>query len=235
MTIKTQWLQIPVGTQSFKAYLAAPDLPQPRPGVLVVQEIFGVNSHIRSVAERVAEAGYVALAPDLFWRVQPGFEVGYTPDDIAKGREVRGKLDTEQVMADIKAAAAVLAGRPETNGRKQAVMGFCWGGQIAYLAACRMKPDAAAVYYGGGIANLLKESSGIAKPVMFHFGELDKGIPLSEVEQIQKAMQSHKDATVFVYPGADHGFHCDQRGSYHAPSAAKAWQRTLEFFGKNLG
>jgi carboxymethylenebutenolidase len=98
-----------------------------------------------------------------------------------------------------------------------------------------MKPDAAAVYYGGGIAALLKEASGIAKPIMFHFGELDKGIPMSEVEQIQKAMQSHKDATVFVYPGADHGFHCDQRGSYHAPSAAKAWQRTLDFFGKNLG
>lgn len=235
MTIKTQWVQVPVGNQSMKAYLAAPDLPKPRPGVLVIQEIFGVNSHIRSVADRLAESGYVALAPDLFWRVQPGFDVGYTPEDIAKGREVRGKMDMEQVMGDMKAAAAVLKGRPETKGQKMGVVGFCWGGLITYMCACRMQPDAASAYYGGGIINYLKELPGLTKPIMFHFGELDKNIPLSEVEQVQKAVQSKKDATVFVYQGADHGFHCDQRGSYHAPSAAKAWQRTMDFFGKNLG
>lgn len=235
MTAKTQWIQVPVGSQSFKAYLAVPDLPQPRPGVLVVQEIFGVNSHIRSVAERVAEAGYVALAPDLFWRVQPGFEVGYTPEDIAKGREVRAKMNMDEVLGDMKAAADVLKARPETRGHKLGVMGFCWGGLITYLCACRFQPDAAASYYGGSIVNYLKEADRITKPVMFHFGELDKHIPLSEVEQIQAAMRGKKDTTVFVYPGADHGFHCDQRGSYHAPSAAKAWQRTLEFFGRHLG
>jgi len=235
MTIKTQWVQIPAGRQTFKAYLATPDLPNPRPGVLVVQEIFGVNSHIRSVADRVAEAGYVALAPDLFWRVQPGFEVGYTPDDIAKGREVRGKMDMEQVMGDMKATLDVLKARPETKGKKTGVMGFCWGGLITYLSACRFQPDASSAYYGGGVVNHLKEAEKLANPIMFHFGELDKGIPMSEVEQVQAAMRSKKDATVFVYPGADHGFHCDQRGSYHAASAAKAWQRTMEFFGKHLG
>lgn len=235
MTIKTQWIQIPAGKQSFKAYLAAPDLPQPRPGVLVVQEIFGVNSHIRSVADRLAESGYVALAPDLFWRVQPGFEVGYTPDDIAKGRDVRGKMDMEQVLGDMQATADVLKARPETKGQKLGVVGFCWGGLLTYLSACRFQPDAASAYYGGGVINFLKEADRLTKPIMFHFGELDKGIPMSEVEQVQTAMRPKKDATVFVYPGADHGFHCDQRGSYHAPSAAKAWQRTMEFFGKHLG
>lgn len=235
MTVKTQWIQVQSGGQSFKAYLAAPDLPGPRPGVIVVQEIFGVNSHIRSVAERVAEMGYVALAPDLFHRVQAGFEVGYTPDDIAKGREVRGKMDMEQVMADMKATADVLKARPETKGKKMGVMGFCWGGLLTYMSAARFQPDAASAYYGGGMPAYLKEADKVTKPIMFHFGELDKGIPMSDVEQVQKAMQGKKDTTVFVYPGADHGFHCDQRGSYHAASAAKAWGRTMEFFGKHLG
>ena len=235
MAIKTQWIQVPAGSQSFRAYLATPDLPNPRPGVLVVQEIFGVNSHIRSVADRVAEAGYVALAPDLFWRAQKDFEVGYTPDDIAKGREVRGKMDMEQVMTDMKSTADVLKARPETKGQKMGVMGFCWGGLLTYMSACRFQPDAASAYYGGGIPPFLKEADKITKPIMFHFGELDKGIPMSDVEQVQAAVRSKKDATVFVYPGADHGFHCDQRGSYHAPSAAKAWGRTMEFFGKTLG
>jgi carboxymethylenebutenolidase len=234
MPIKTQWLQIPAGNKTFKAYLAAPDLPGPRPGVLVVQEIFGVNSHIRSVADRVAEAGYVALAPDLFWRVQPGFDVGYTPEDIAKGREVRGKVNTDEVMGDMKATAAALTARPETKGKKWGVMGFCWGGQIAYLSAARLGPAAAAAYYGGGIAGFIKEADQIKQPIMFHYGELDKNIPMTEVDQVKAAMKSHQDSPVFVYPGADHGFHCDQRGSYNAASAAQAWQRTMEFFGKHL-
>jgi carboxymethylenebutenolidase len=234
MSIKTQWIEVPAGQQTFRAWLAAPEGGQPRPGVLVLQEIFGANSHIRSVAERLAEAGYVALAPDLFWRVKPGIELGYTPDDIAQGREVRGKLKDEDVMADVKSALTVLAARPECKGRKQGVVGFCWGGTLAYLAATRMKPAAAASYYGGAIVPHLKDAGALSGPIMYHFGETDANIPLSDVEQIKTAMAARKDCPVHVYGGAGHGFHCDQRGSYHAPSAATAWQRTMEFFGKHL-
>lgn len=234
MPIKTEWVTVVQAEQPFPAYLALPSGPA-KGGVVVIQEIFGVNSHIRSVAERTAEAGYVALAPDLFWRVQPHIELGYTPDDIAKGREHRGKLKDDETVKDVEASMKVLIARPEMKGKKWGVMGFCWGGLITYLAAARLKPAAASVYYGGGIPNYLKESGNIKCPILFHFGELDKGIPLTDVDKIKEALKSKSDATVYVYPGADHGFHCDQRGSYNASSAKQAWERTMPFFGKALG
>jgi len=234
MGIKSQWVEISSGKHTFRAWLAVPEGSQPRPGVLVLQEIFGVNSHIRSVADRLAGAGYVALAPDLFARVKPGVELGYTPDDVAKGREVRGQVKDEEVLADVQAALSTLAARPECKGRKVGVTGFCWGGMLTYLAATRFKPAAAASYYGGGIVAHLKDAAKLSGPVMYHFGETDTHIPLTDVEQIKTAMAGRKDCPVHVYNGAGHGFHCDQRGSYHATSAATAWQRTLEFFGKHL-
>jgi carboxymethylenebutenolidase len=233
MAIKTEWVTVVQAEQTFPAFLTLPSGPV-RGGVLVIQEIFGVNSHIRSVAERAAEEGFVALAPDLFWRVKPHIELGYTPDDIAQGREVRGKLKDDETVQDVAAALKVLAARPEMKGKKLGVMGFCWGGLISYLSAVRLKPAAAAVYYGGGIPNYLKEADKLG-PIMYHFGELDKGIPMDQVEQIKTAMQGRPDATVYTYPPADHGFHCDQRGSYHAPSAKQAWGRTMEFFHKHIG
>jgi carboxymethylenebutenolidase len=234
MAVKTEWVTVVNAEQTFPAYLALPAGPA-KGGVVVIQEIFGVNSHIRSVAERTAEAGYVALAPDLFWRVRPHIELGYTPDDIAQGREFRGKLKDDESVKDVDAAARVLAARAEMKGKKWGIMGFCWGGLITYLAAARLKPAAATAYYGGGIVNYLGEAANIKCPVMFHFGELDKGIPQDQVDKLKEAVKSKKDATVYVYPGADHGFHCDQRGSYNAASAKQAWGRTVEFFGKTLG
>ena len=234
MAVKTEWVIVVNAEQTFPAYLALPAGPA-KGGVVVIQEIFGVNPHIRSVAERTAEAGYVALAPDLFWRVKPHIELGYAPDDIAQGRDVRGKLKDDETVKDVDAAAKVLAARPEMKGKQWGVMGFCWGGLITYLAAARLKPAAASAYYGGGIVNYLGEAANIKCPIVFHFGELDKGIPLDQVDKLKEAVKSKQDATVHVYPGADHGFHCDQRGSYHAASAKQAWGRTLEFFGKTLG
>jgi carboxymethylenebutenolidase len=235
MTHKTEQVSIPVSGQTYAGYLALPEHPGPRPGVVVIQEIFGVNSHIRSIADRLAQAGYVALAPDLFWRVRPGIELGYQAEDIAQGMAVRGQINNEDSLLDLKAAFGLLAARPETKGKKLAVMGFCWGGTMAYLAACRLAPACTVSYYGGGIVNLLGEADAIQGPILFHFGELDKGIPIAAVDQIQTEMRKKKDATVFRYPGAEHGFHCDQRASYHPASAATAWQRTLDFFGKHLG
>ncbi|HUJ74490.1 MAG TPA: dienelactone hydrolase family protein [bacterium] len=234
MAIRTERVSITVGEQAFPGYLALPS-GTPRGGIVVIQEIFGVNSHIRSVTERAAEAGFAALAPDMFWRVRPGIELGYTPDDIAKGREVRGKITEDSAVQDVSAAMGHLAARREMQGHKLAVMGFCWGGLITYLSACRLKPACVSSYYGGGIANFIKEASKITCPILFHFGELDKSIPMDQVNQVKEAMKSHKDATIYTYPTAEHGFHCDQRGSYNPEAAKVAWQRSIEFFGKHLG
>jgi len=217
----------------FNAYLATPDSSIPAPGVLVVQEIFGVNSHIRSVTERFAEAGYVALAHDVFWRDAPGIELGYEADDIARGRELKAATNTDAAVADMKAALAALRARPECNGNV-AVVGFCYGGLLTYLAATRLDPDCASSYYGGGIADFLDEADKISIPMQFHFGEKDAAIPLEHVEQLRQAVNGKENIEIFVYPGAGHGFHCDQRGSFDTASADQAWARTLALFSQHL-
>jgi carboxymethylenebutenolidase len=234
MAIKTEWVTVVSAEQPFPAFLALPEGPA-KGGVLVIQEIFGVNNHIRSVTQRTAEAGYVAIAPDLFWRVKPHIELGYTPDDITKGREYRGKLKDEEVVKDLEAAMKVMTARAEMKGKKWGAMGFCYGGLLTYLTAARLKPAASAAYYGGGIVNYLGEVDNIKSPITFHFGELDKGIPMEQVDKLKAAVAGKPDTAVHVYPGADHGFHCDERGSYNPASAKQAWGRTLEFFGKHLG
>lgn len=233
MAIKTELVDITSAGGTFKGYFAAPEGGAPVPGVVIIQEIFGVNSHMRSVVERYAENGYAAIAPDLFWRIEPGLELTYTPDDVAKGREMRGKLDNDNVVEDVRAAFETLGARPECQGKKLGINGFCFGGMVAYLAACRLKPAATSAYYGGGIGNLLGEVGGISAPIQFHFGEVDPAIPMGEVEQIKSAVAS-MDAEVFVYPGADHGFNCSDRGSYNEPAAKQAWERTMALFSKHL-
>ncbi len=234
MAVKSEWVTVVSAEQTFPAYLSLPSGPA-KGGVLVIQEIFGVNSHIRSVTERTAEAGYVAIAPDLFHREKPHIELGYTPDDIAKGREHRGKLKDEDVIRDADATAKLMAARAEMKGKKWGVVGFCYGGLVTYLIAARLKPAAAASYYGGGIVNYLGEADKIKCPITFHFGELDKGIPMDHVDKVKAAVAGKPDAVVYTYPGADHGFHCDERGSYNADSAKQAWGRTIELFGKHVG
>ena len=207
------------------AYRAAPP-GTPRGALVVVQEIFGVNAHIRSLSDGWAKDGYVALAPALFDRVERGVELGYGPDDIQQGRELRGKISTDDAVRDVRAAVRELA----RHGLRVGVVGYCWGGTLAWLAATRIDGLSATVgYYGGGIAETAEESPRCA--VMLHFGETDTGIPKEHWEKVRRI---HPTIPVHVYP-AGHGFSCDARGSYHEPSARLARERSLAFFRQHLG
>jgi len=206
------------------AYRAAPT-GAPRGGLVVVQEIFGVNSHIKSVCDGFAADGYVALAPAIFDRVERDFAIGYKPEDIERGRGVRGKLSVEDAVKDVRAAVKALA----AERLKVGVVGYCFGGTVAWLAATRIAGIACAVgYYGGGIADTAAETPRC--PVLLHWGETDQSIPPEHHARVRAA---HPDLPMHIYP-AGHGFNCDQRGSYHEPSAKLARQRTLDFFAKHL-
>jgi len=208
------------------AYRARP-ANAPKGGVVVIQEIFGVNGHIRAVCDRFAEGGYVAIAPALFDRVEPGVELNYTPDDTARGREVRGQIDMADVMRDVATAADNVA-----EAGKVGIAGYCWGGLVVYVAACRLgdKLTCGSGYYGGNIKSYLNEAPVI--PLMLHFGTLDAMIPMADVALIRDA---YPRIAIHVYEGADHGFNCDPRAQYHAEAAALAGERTLAFFAMHLG
>jgi carboxymethylenebutenolidase len=208
------------------AYRAEPEGPA-RGGVVVVQEIFGVNGHIRSVVDRYAAAGYLAIAPSIFDRERPGIELGYTPDDIEVGRGIAtGSLDFGKVIADVSAAG--LAAR---EAGKAGVVGYCFGGRVT--AACAIQQpdvfDAASSYYGGGTIGLIDQSPVV--PMIMHFGERDHAIPMEDVDKIAAAWP---DATVYRYD-AEHGFNCDHRASFSAVPAAIAQARTFRFFDEQLG
>jgi carboxymethylenebutenolidase len=206
------------------AYRATPS-GTPRGGLVVVQEIFGVNSHIKRVCDGFAADGYVALAPAIFDRVERNYATGYAPADIERGRAVRGKLSLDAVMMDVKAAVKELA----KSGQKVGVVGYCFGGTVAWLAATRIPGLAAAVgYYGGGIAETAEEQPKC--PVMLHFGETDASIPKEHYEKVQRL---HPKLPVHVYP-AGHGFNCDERGSFDADSARIARERTVAFLEAHL-
>lgn len=205
-------------------YRANPSV-KPRGGLVVAQEIFGVNRHIQSVCEGFAEDGYAVVAPALFDRYQRGVDLGYTPDDIAKGRELKGRTKIDATLLDVEAARALVSAVGKVG-----IVGYCWGGYVAWMAASRVPGFACAVpYYGGGILEAANE-----KPkcqVMAHFGERDSVIP---VDGVRKLAAAHPEAQVFIY-AADHGFNCDQRGSYDAAAAKQARERTLAFLQKHVG
>jgi carboxymethylenebutenolidase len=204
------------------AYRAGPE--NAAKALVIVQEIFGVNHHIRTVCDRFAAKGYAVIAPALFDRATPGSELGYTAEDVAKGRALRGQVPDAGAMADIEAAADALA------GTSLGVVGYCWGGTLAWWGATRTtKFKAACGWYGGGIAATRSETPHC--PVELHFGDKDTSIPLADIELIRAAQPG---VGIFVYPGAQHGFGCDERGSFSAPDAALAQERTLAFFGKHL-
>jgi carboxymethylenebutenolidase len=200
--------------------------PQDAPRALVVvQEIFGVNRHMRHIADAFAAEGYAVIAPALFDRVGPGIELGYEAADVAQGRELRGKIDAGHTVLDILAAAGALP-----RGAKRGIVGYCWGGTVAWHGATRTSAfSAASGWYGGGVAAAKDEVTRC--PVQLHFGETDASIPMTDVEAVRAAQPG---VEVHVYPGAGHGFACDERGSYSAKDAALAQQRTLAFFAKHL-
>ncbi len=206
------------------AYKATP-AGKPRGGIVVLQEIFGVNPHIRRVADGFAAEGYLAIAPALFDRVRPGIEIGYSPDEIQEGMKIVQQVDQKAALADVQAAIAAAS-----EGGKVGVVGFCWGGTVAFAASADLSGLSAAVgYYGGGIANMLDKKPKV--PLLLHFGELDQHISKGDVAKIKAALP---DVPVNTYH-ADHGFNCDARGSYDRPSAEEAMRRTLEFFRKHVG
>jgi carboxymethylenebutenolidase len=197
----------------------------PRGGVVVAQEIFGVNSHIKSVCDGFAKDGYAVIAPALFDRYERNVDIGYTAGDIARGRALKAKATTDAALQDIAAARDALGG-----AGKVGIVGYCWGGFITWMSACRLSGFACAVaYYGGGMLEAIAETPKC--PVMAHFGERDSMIPVDGVKRFAAA---HPDVELFIY-AADHGFNCDQRGSYDPAAAALAHERTLQHFRRYLG
>jgi carboxymethylenebutenolidase len=207
------------------AYVAESAAP-PHAAVVIVQEIFGVNSHIRSVADDYARQGYYAIAPALFDRVERNLELGYGPQDRQRGMHAAARTGLDAGLKDIEAAVEYAAER--FGHKKVAVVGYCFGGTLAWLAATRLHVAAAVGYYGGRIAQYAGEKPGC--PVMLHFGRKDAHIPPSEIEIIQRF---HPELPLFLY-GAGHGFNCDQRDSYDPASASLARRRTLEFLREHL-
>lgn len=206
----------------FQAYLAAPTA-KPHGAVVVLQEIFGVNSHIRAVTDGFAAEGYTAIAPSLFDRIRRGIQLGYGPEDRQQAIGYMQQLKIDDTLKDVAAAIAVV----KNSGRVGAV-GYCWGGRIAYLAACDLPIACAVVYYGKVADQLGKKPK---RAMMYHFGSEDKSIPLSDVEKLKA---THPEGIVHVYEGAEHGFNCDQRSSYNPQAAGLARQRTLEFLARYL-
>ncbi len=214
---------------SFPAYVAQPQ-GKPRGAIVVLQEIFGVNSHIRQVADGYAAAGYLAVAPATFHRVKAGVELGYTPDDIAAGAALKAQVEAlpePGVLPDIQAAINHAA-----QAGKVGIVGYCWGGLLTWRAACLLDGLAAAAPYYGGGSTLPAEIARKPKvPVMAHFGDQDAHIPMDTVRAFEKA---HPDVEVLVY-NANHGFNCDHRGSYDEAAAKLAKERTLAFFARHVG
>ena len=206
------------------AYRADPAIA-PKAAVVVIQEIFGVNSHIRSICNRLANEGYVAVAPAIFDRIEPNFQSGYSPDEVAVARKFVAAPDWPAMLRDTQAAIDAAKDIGPVG-----IIGFCLGGSVAYAAATKLKGLTAAVgYYGGAVVRFADDKPTV--PTQLHFGEKDTGSPLSDVETIKT---KRPEVEVFVYPGAQHGFGCDERASYDKPSSDLAWQRSLAFFSKSL-
>lgn len=229
--MNSSWIKIKADDGAFDAYLSLPPAGK-GPGLVLFQEIFGVNEHIRTVADQYALDGYVVLAPDVFWRQAPRVELGYVGADRDRALQLMGNADQKSIAADISTTVAALRGRPEVTG-KIGAFGFCMGGRLAYVAAAQGGVDAAVSYYGGGIQNQLDLAAMVNCPMLFHYAGLDGSIPSSAVDAVKTAFAG-KAAEFHLYPNADHGFNCWARAAYHPPSSALAHARTLLHFATHL-
>jgi carboxymethylenebutenolidase len=231
MSVKSEMVEVPGG---MPAFVARPEGGGPRAAVLVIQEAFGLNGHIKDVTQRIAGEGYVALAPDLYWRGGKGRTAAY--EDLAEAIRIMQTLKDGEIVTDVGNAIAYLEQQPSVRADRIGITGFCMGGRVSYLVACELadKIRAAAPFYGGGIP--IDKTAKLKAPVLAFFGEKDAFIPLEFVEQLRREVAKHeKQVEIVVYPGADHGFFCNERASYHAKSAADAWQRLKTFFAAHLG
>jgi carboxymethylenebutenolidase len=207
----------------FSAYLVKPK-ETPRGAIVVIQEVFGVTSHIRRVAEIYAAEGYLTIAPALFDRLEKNVDLPYDAQGLERGLALMGQLGDAAVLADVNAAIDAVS-----HAGGVGMVGYCWGGKVTYLAACRTNIAAGVSYYGGGITQLLVETPRC--PMMFHFGERDPWISSEDVAAIRKA---YSEGVYHTYP-AGHGFNCTDRPDYDAASARLAFERSVEFFRKHIG
>jgi carboxymethylenebutenolidase len=238
LEIRTTSTQVPNGDLQISAYLAEPIASGTFPAVIVIQEIFGVNSHIRDVTERFAKAGYVAIAPAIYQRTAPGFEVGYGEADLVQGRKYKDRTKASELLSDIQATIEYLRTLPTVKGNAIGCIGFCFGGHVAYLAATLPDIKATASFYGAGIATMTPGSGeptltltpNIKGTIYIFFGTQDPLIPNDQTDQVEAALQKHGIRhQVFRYP-AGHGFFCDQRADYNPTAAADAWEKVQQLF-----
>jgi carboxymethylenebutenolidase len=241
--VESTTVQVPHHTLIIDAYLAQPKEKGSFPAVIVFQEIFGVNAHIRDVTERVAKEGYVAIAPALYQRFAPGFEAGYSAEDVTIGREYKAQTTASDLIGDTQATLAYLRQLPNVHPEAIGTLGFCFGGHVAYLTATLPDIKATASFYGAGIATMtpgggaptITRTDEIQGVVYAFFGAEDASIPPEEVVQIETELTTHDvQHQVFVYPGAGHGFFCDRRESYEPNAAAEAWPKVLQLFESPL-
>ncbi|MGK7922068.1 MAG: dienelactone hydrolase family protein [Trichodesmium sp.] len=242
LEILTAHVKVPNGDLEIASYLAQPVGEGPFPAVVVVQEIFGVNAHIREVTEKIAKEGYVAIAPAIYQRQAPGFEVGYTEEDLIIGRKYKEQTKASELLSDIQATINYLKSLPTVKSDKFGCIGFCFGGHVTYLAATLPEIQATASFYGAGIATgtpgggepTITITPKISGTIYCFFGTEDPLIPMEQVDQIEAELQKHQiKHQVFRYP-VDHGFFCDHRSSYNAQATADAWIHTKELFSQQL-
>ncbi|MBA5685440.1 dienelactone hydrolase family protein [Rugamonas apoptosis] len=232
MDTTSSWIDIQAGDGRFGAYLALPRGGK-GPGIVLLQEIFGVNSHIRAVADQYAADGYVVLAPDLFWRSGPRIELGYDDVSWARAVELMNATDVDKAQQDIGHTVRALRAQPGVQGKVGAI-GFCFGGRLAYHTAANGQVDAAVAYYGGGIHNALGRAPQVRIPLQMHFGALDAHIPADAVARIATAFEDNDGVEIHVYDQAQHGFNCNHRASYQQRAAAQAHGNTLVFLSDHL-
>lgn len=231
--MKAQWIDIAAqdGGQ-FSAYLCTPPRG-PGPGIILIQEIFGVNAHIRGVAEQYAQDGFLVLVPDVFWRIEPRVELGYNEADFSKGIEFMQKTEFSLVVPDLAGALRTARSHELCTG-KVASLGYCMGGRLSYHMAAETDVDAAVCYYPGGIHTALGEAANVKAPILFHFAEQDGFIPMEAVDKVREAFAGVASATVQVYEGVDHGFNCWDRSAYNQQAASLARGRSLSFLATTI-
>jgi dienelactone hydrolase len=233
MDVEKQMIEVPAAKGTLPAFLARPKDGARAPGVLVIQEAFGLNDHIKDVARRIAAEGYVALAPDLYWRGGKGRTARY--DQLPEAIGLMQSTKDAEIVSDVASAIAYLEKQDFVRADRIGITGFCMGGRVSYLAACELpeKIKASAPYYGGGIP--VDKTAKLRCPVLAFFGEKDAFIPLENVEQLKaEAKRRGKAVEVVVYPGADHGFFCNERASYQKAAAEDSWARLKRFFATHL-
>jgi carboxymethylenebutenolidase len=233
MSVTTQWIDIPADDGSFGAFLALPHTGK-GPAIVLLQEIFGVNAHIRAVAEQYAADGYVVLAPDLFWRSGSRIELDYDQAGWTKAVELMQATEAkDKAVDDIAATIKVLRARPEVEGKLVSI-GYCFGGRLSYAAAAAGLVDGAVAYYGGGIQNKLDKADQVTVPFLMHFGDADSHIPMDAVRKIAEAFEDKTNVEIHIYQGAEHGFNCSHRESYNQHASAEAHGNTLIFLSENM-